>query len=74
MIIYQQYLKTRKYIVQANELSRIYKCKSKIIPLIITWDSVVTKYQKQHIKGLEIPKNVQTKILKKTLESISFEY
>ena len=50
----------------------------KIIMFVITWDGVVTKYHKQHIKDLEIPKNVQayiqTKILKKTLESISFEY
>ena len=66
------------YDVLANELSQIYKCKSKIIPFVITWDGVVTKYHKQHIKDLEISKNaqayIQTKIIKKTLESISFEY
>ena len=70
--------KTRKYDVLANELSQIYKCKSKIILFVITWDVVVTKYHKQHNKNLEIPINVQayiqTKIIKKTLESISFKY
>ena len=70
--------KTRKYDILANELSNMYKCKTKIIPFVITWDEIVTIYYKKHIKELEIPDNVkayiQTIVLKKTLESISFEH
>ena len=70
--------KTRKYDILANELSNMYKCKTKIIPFVITWNGLVTVYHKKHIKELEIPDNVkayiQTIVLKKTLENISFEH
>ena len=70
--------KTRKYDILANELSNMYKCKTKIIPYVKTWDGLVTVYHKKHIKELEITDNVkayiQTIVLKKTLESISFEH
>ena len=56
----------------------MYKCKAKIIPFVITWDGLVTVYHKKHIKELEITDNVkayiQTIVLKKTVESISFEH
>ena len=43
----------------------------------MTWDGVVTKYHKRHIKELEIQPNlesyIQSLVLKKTLESISLE-
>ncbi|TBU03512.1 hypothetical protein CWI36_0912p0010 [Hamiltosporidium magnivora] len=42
----------------------------------MTWDGIVTKYHKSHIKRLEIPMNVaayiQSIVLKKTVETISF--
>ena len=70
--------KIRKYDILANELSNMYKCKTKIIPFVITWDGLVTVYHKKHIKELEITDNVkayiQTIVLKKTLESIYFEH
>ncbi|TBU07200.1 hypothetical protein CWI39_0354p0010 [Hamiltosporidium magnivora] len=34
----------------------------------MTWDGIVTKYHKSHLKRLEIPK-----LLKKTVETISFD-
>ena len=34
--------KQRKYDILANELSLLYKCKSKIFPYVITWDGLVT--------------------------------
>ncbi|TBU17925.1 hypothetical protein CWI38_0263p0040 [Hamiltosporidium tvaerminnensis] len=48
-----------------------------IIPYVMTWDGIVTKYHKSHLKRLEIPMNVETYIqsiiLKKTVETISFD-
>ena len=44
----------------------------------MTWDGLVTKYHKKYIKELDITNNIeayiQSKVLKKTLESISFEH
>ncbi|TBU09437.1 hypothetical protein CWI36_0029p0010, partial [Hamiltosporidium magnivora] len=41
------------------------------------WDGIVTKYHKSHLKRLEIPMNVeayiQSIVLKKTVETISFD-
>ncbi|KAL4719725.1 hypothetical protein ACJJTC_004657 [Scirpophaga incertulas] len=69
--------KSRKYDLIANELSLIYKCKVKIIPYVITWDGLVTKYHKKYRKEIGIqPKTeayIQSLVLKKTLESFSFE-
>ena len=67
--------KQRKYDILANELSLLYKCKSKIIPYVITWDGLVTKYHIKFYKEFEVTNSIealiQNKILKKTLESIS---
>ncbi|TBU13165.1 hypothetical protein CWI38_0513p0070 [Hamiltosporidium tvaerminnensis] len=69
--------KLRKYDLLANELGLIYKCSIKTIPYVMTWDGIVTKYHKSHLKRLEIPKNVeayiQSIVLKKTVETISFD-
>ncbi|TBU11402.1 hypothetical protein CWI38_1225p0010, partial [Hamiltosporidium tvaerminnensis] len=62
--------KLRKYDLLANELGLIYKCSVEIIPYVMTWDGIVTKYHKSHLKRLEIPMNVeayiQSIVLKKT--------
>ena len=54
-----------------------YKCKVKIIPFVMRWYEMVTKYHKKHSKEIDLqPKveaDIQTVVLKKTLESISFE-
>ncbi|TBU13100.1 hypothetical protein CWI38_0532p0060 [Hamiltosporidium tvaerminnensis] len=70
--------KISKYDLLANEFSLIYKCSVEIIPYVMTWDSIVTKYHKSHLKRLEIPMNVeeayiQSIVLKKTVETISFD-
>ncbi|KAL6120431.1 hypothetical protein NUSPORA_02843 [Nucleospora cyclopteri] len=38
--------KLKKYGLLANELSLIYKCKVEIIPFVLTWDGVITKYSR----------------------------
>ncbi|TBT98969.1 hypothetical protein CWI39_2197p0030, partial [Hamiltosporidium magnivora] len=46
--------KLRKYDLLANELGLIYRCCVEIIPYVMTWDGIVTKYHKSHLKRLEI--------------------
>lgn len=69
--------KTRKYDLLANEIALSYKCKVKIIPYVMTWEGLVTKYHKKHRNEIGIqPKTeayIQSLVLKKTFESISFE-
>ncbi|TBT98007.1 hypothetical protein CWI36_2591p0010, partial [Hamiltosporidium magnivora] len=64
----------RKYDLLANELGLIYRCSVEIIPYVMTWDGIVTKYHKSHLKRLEIPMNVeayiQSIVLKKTRASM----
>ncbi|TBU03656.1 hypothetical protein CWI36_0887p0020, partial [Hamiltosporidium magnivora] len=66
--------KLRKYDLLANELGLIYKCSVEIIPYVITWDGIVTKYHKTYLKRLQIPMNVeayiQSIVLKKTRASM----
>ncbi|TBU10202.1 hypothetical protein CWI38_1945p0030 [Hamiltosporidium tvaerminnensis] len=60
--------KLRKYDLLANKLGLIYKCSVEIIPYVMTWDGIVTKYHKSHLKRLEIPMNY----LRRS-ETISFD-
>ena len=69
--------KKRKYDLLANELGMIYKCRTKIVPYVMTWDGVVTRHHKRYVKELKIPTNLeaylQSLVIKKTLETISLE-
>ncbi|KAF7678815.1 hypothetical protein TCON_2548, partial [Astathelohania contejeani] len=60
------------------ELGLLYKAKTKIIPYVMTWDGVVTKYHRNYLKELNITPtieaHIQSTVLKKTLETISLEY
>ncbi|TBU12288.1 hypothetical protein CWI38_0816p0020 [Hamiltosporidium tvaerminnensis] len=69
--------KLRKYDLLANKMGLIYKSSVEIIPYVMTWDGIVTEYYRSHLKRLEIPMNVeayiQSIVLKKTVERISFD-
>ena len=69
--------KLRKYDILANELGLIYKCKTKIVPYVMTWEGVVSKYHKKYLKELDVPIEaeayMQSITLRKTLELISLE-
>ncbi|WUR02149.1 reverse transcriptase [Vairimorpha necatrix] len=69
--------KLRKYDLLANELGLIHKSRTRIVPYVMTWDGVVTKYHRKYIKELEIQPYleayIQSIVMKKTLESISLE-
>ncbi|KAF7683630.1 hypothetical protein TCON_1161 [Astathelohania contejeani] len=70
--------KMKKYDLLANELGLLYKAKTKIIPYVMTWNSVITKYHKNYLKELNLTPTIeayiQSTVLKKTLEIISPEY
>ncbi|TBU20635.1 hypothetical protein CWI38_0042p0080 [Hamiltosporidium tvaerminnensis] len=55
--------KPRKYDRLENEME--------IIPYLMTWDGIVTKYLKTYVKRLQIPINVETYILFIPLEKRS---
>ncbi|MGL5714005.1 MAG: hypothetical protein ACRCX2_13370 [Paraclostridium sp.] len=69
--------KKRKYDLLAGELSLIHKCKVNIIPYVLTWEGIVTKYHRKYAREIgttkQIEAYVQSLVLKKTLETISFE-
>ncbi|EQB60989.1 hypothetical protein NAPIS_ORF01442 [Vairimorpha apis BRL 01] len=55
--------KLKKYDLLANELGLIHRCKTRIIPYVLTWDGIKS----------QIELNIQSVNLKKTLESVSME-
>ncbi|XP_015189380.1 PREDICTED: uncharacterized protein LOC107073304 [Polistes dominula] len=70
--------KLRKYDILANKLTQIYSFQTKIIPFVLTWDGIVTKYHRKYKEALNIPFNLEAYIqyvsLKKTMESISMDF
>mgnify|MGYP001611896985 CR=1 FL=1 len=69
--------KTHKHDLLAGEMQLLHKMPVKIIPYVMSWDGVVTRYHKKYVKELGIEPNVeayiQQRVLKKTLEAVSFE-
>ncbi|KAI5170899.1 hypothetical protein PAEPH01_1535 [Pancytospora epiphaga] len=64
-----------KYDIFANKLGQEYGRRTPIIPYVMTWDVVVTNYHRRYLKDIETTESyIQTIVLKKTLENISFEY
>ena len=59
-------------------MGAMHNCKTRIIPYVITWDGIVTKFHKSYAKEIglttKIESYIQFIVLKKTLESISFSY
>jgi hypothetical protein len=64
-----------EYDLLTNELFLIYKCRTRTVPYVITWDGIVTKYQKSYIEVLWMPTEAeayaQTIGTRKTLILIS---
>ena len=52
----------RKYDLIANELGLIYKCKTRIIPYVITWDGIVSVYHKKYMSELGITPSIEAYI------------
>ncbi|XP_029654654.1 uncharacterized protein LOC115228140 [Octopus sinensis] len=70
--------KSHKYDLLASELALIHKAKVNIVPIVLTWDAIVSKYYKQYQNSLKIEYPVrayiQTILMKKTLESMCIDY
>ncbi|XP_029654980.1 uncharacterized protein LOC115228549 [Octopus sinensis] len=70
--------KFRKYDLLANQLSILYDAKVKIIPVVLTWDGVVSRYFKNYMDKLSIEKAtktyIQSVVLKRTLECMAVEH
>ncbi|TBU10922.1 hypothetical protein CWI38_1475p0020 [Hamiltosporidium tvaerminnensis] len=68
--VVQENLDNEKYDLLANELGLIYKFGVEIIPYVVTWNGIGTKYHKKYVKRLQIPINIETYgqsiVLKKT--------
>ncbi|KAI5169886.1 hypothetical protein PAEPH01_1074 [Pancytospora epiphaga] len=54
--------KKRKYDVLANKPRSKMKCKTKIIPYVMTWDGVVTNYHKQYLREIGLINSVEAYI------------
>ncbi|KAM0679332.1 hypothetical protein BDAP_000199 [Binucleata daphniae] len=69
--------KLRKYDILAGELSLLYKCKVLIYPYVLTWEGLVTKCHKRYSREIglqpDIEAHIQSLVLRKTLESLSFD-
>ena len=68
-------LKLHKYDELANELKCLHPgTKVTIIPVVITWDGLVTRHFKRYMKQLQVKPRlqayIQTVVLKRTCESI----
>jgi hypothetical protein len=59
-------------------MGAMHNCKTKIIPYVMTWDGIVTKFHQKYSKEIalttKIESYIQYIVLKKTLERKSFEY
>nr|XP_027199818.1 uncharacterized protein LOC113793939 [Dermatophagoides pteronyssinus] len=66
--------KARKYEILANELAIMYGAKVVQIPVVLTWDGLVTRYFKKYMEMLQVDQRtqayIQYKTIKKTAESI----
>jgi hypothetical protein len=66
------------FIIKIDLIHSLHKCKTRIIPYVLTWDGIVTKFHKTYSKEIglttKIEAYIQYVVLKKTLESISYEY
>ena len=71
--------KLSKYEILGNELKCLYPGTNvTIIPVVMTWDGLVTRHFKRYMQQLQVKKRLQaymqTMVLKKTCESILADY
>jgi hypothetical protein len=70
--------KQHKYELAAREMGAIHKCKTRIIPYVMTWDGIVTQFHTKHVKAIGLTQKIEAYIqyivLKKTQESITSDY
>jgi hypothetical protein len=52
--------KNHKYDLLANHTGSLYKYKTRIIPYVMTWDGVVTKFHKQYRHEIGLDNRIQS--------------
>ncbi|KAI5150893.1 hypothetical protein ENBRE01_1768 [Enteropsectra breve] len=66
--------KKHKYELLGRELKQMYHCEVTIIPYVITWDGLVTKFNEEYCNKMNLPAKVkaymQQQVIKDTYESI----
>ncbi|XP_029654529.1 uncharacterized protein LOC115227982 [Octopus sinensis] len=69
--------KKRKYDLLANELGLMHRCKVLVIPCVMTWEGIVSKYHKGYLRQLGVDRYIQVymqfTVLKGTLDSASVD-
>lgn len=69
--------KEHKYDLLENHTGSLYKYITRVIPYVMTWNGVVTKFHKQYRSEIglynRIQAYVQSRVLKMTLESLTVE-
>ncbi|XP_029655505.1 uncharacterized protein LOC115229263 [Octopus sinensis] len=70
--------KLHKYDLLAGELSQIHGAKVTIIPIVLTWDGIVSKFYKSYMERLKLDAStrsyIQSLTIKKTLETMLVEH
>ena len=54
--------KARKYDVLAKEMSAMHNCKSRIIPYVMTWNGIVTRFHSKYSKEIGLTTKIETYI------------
>ncbi|EKX73433.1 reverse transcriptase domain containing protein [Theileria equi strain WA] len=72
-----EYYKQRKYDVLAKELSCIHNMPACTVPIVYSWDGLVTKYHAKHLEKIAVPIKIraymQTRVLRTTLDSVTHD-
>ncbi|XP_029653964.1 uncharacterized protein LOC115227195 [Octopus sinensis] len=70
--------KLHKYDLLAGKLSQIHGAKVTIIPIVLTWDGIVSKFYKSYMERLKLDAStrsyIQSLTIKKTLEAMLVEH
>ena len=69
--------KRRKYELLANELKSMYGCKVTTVPIVLTWDGLVTRHFRKYAESLGLSEKIQAyiqgQVLKRTMESVRID-
>ncbi|AFZ81660.1 hypothetical protein BEWA_010770 [Theileria equi strain WA] len=69
--------KQRKYDVLAKELCCIHNMPACTVPIVYSWDGIVTKYHAKHLEKIALPTKIraymQTRVLRTTFDSVTHD-
>ena len=69
--------KRRKYELLDNELKSMYGSKVTTVPIVLTWDGLVTRHFRKYAESLGLTEKIQAyihgQVLKRTMESVRID-